>query len=136
MLLFVSENLGSVIPESAYSSGTDQLNEGILWHPRLHQATGEASAPCHTSSDSPGLAVQAKRPSLDGGLPAATPKKALAITMTKQMLYGKETPLVGVGLVYKPHHISTEPFNAAYMHLHVWHVASSHAESEDKLNSS
>ena len=52
------------------------------------------------------------------------------------MLYGEETPLVGVGLMYKPHYISTEPFCAAYMHLHVWHAASSSVESEDKLNSS
>ena len=66
---------------------------------------------------------------------AATPKKALAIAVTRQMLYREEAPLVGVGLVYKPHYISTEPFSAAYMHLHVWHMASSHAESEDKLTS-
>ena len=39
-------------------------------------------------------------------------------------------------LVYKPHYISTEPFCAAYMHLHVWHAAGSSVESEDKLNSS
>ena len=52
------------------------------------------------------------------------------------MLYGEETPLVGVGLVYKPHYISTEPFSATYMHLHVWHDAGSSVESEDKLNSS
>ena len=52
------------------------------------------------------------------------------------MLYGEETPLVGVGLVYKPHYISTEPFSAAYMHLHVWHAAGSSAESANKLSSS
>ena len=49
---------------------------------------------------------------------------------------GKRLPLVGVGLMYKPHYISTEPFSAAYMHLHVWHTAGSSVESEDKLNSS
>ena len=38
--------------------------------------------------------------------------------------------------MYKPHYISTEPFSAAYMHLHVWHAAGSSVESEDKLNSS
>ena len=43
---------------------------------------------------------------------------------------------MGVGLVYKPHYISTEPFSAVYMHLHVWHAAGSNVESEDKLNSS
>ena len=67
---------------------------------------------------------------------ATAPDKALVLAVTKQMLYGKETPLVGVGLVYKPHYISTEPFSAAYMHLHVWHDAGSSVESEDKLNSS
>ena len=77
-----------------------------------------------------------KGPHLMEASPAATPKKALAIAVTKWMLYGEETPLVGVELMYKSHYISTEPFSATYMHLHVWHVAGSHAESEDKLNSS
>ena len=67
---------------------------------------------------------------------ATAPDKALVLAVTKRMLYGEETLLVGVGLVYKPHYISTEPFSAAYMHLHVWHAAGSSVESEDKLNSS
>ena len=67
---------------------------------------------------------------------AAAPDKALALAVTKWMLYGEEPPLVGVGLVYKPHYISTEPFSAAYMHLHVWHAAGSNMESEDRLNAS
>ena len=67
---------------------------------------------------------------------AAAPDKALVLAVTKQMLYGEEMPLVGVGLVYKLHYISTELFSAAYMHLHVWHAAGSSVESEDKLNSS
>ena len=67
---------------------------------------------------------------------ATAPDKALVLAVTKRMLYGKEIPLVGVGLVYKPHYISTEPFSVAYMHLHVWHAAGSSVESEDKLNSS
>ena len=67
---------------------------------------------------------------------AAAPDKALVLAVTKQMLYGEETPLVGVGLVYKPHYISADPFCATYMHLHVWHAAGSSVESEDKLNSS
>ena len=65
---------------------------------------------------------------------AAVPDKALVLVVTKRMLYGEETPLVGVGLMYKPHYISTEPFCAAYMHLHVWHAAGSSVESADKLN--
>ena len=67
---------------------------------------------------------------------AAAPDKALVLAVTKWMLYGEETPLVGVGLMYKLHYISTEPFSAAYMHLDVWHAAGSSVESEDKLNSS
>ena len=75
-----------------------------------------------------------KGPHLVEASGAATPKKAIAVT--RQMLYGDEAPLVGVGLVYKPHYISTEPFSAAYMHLHVWHMAGSQVELEDKLTSS
>ena len=77
-----------------------------------------------------------KGPHLVEASGAATPEKALAIAVTRQMFYGEEAPLVGVGLVYKPHYIPTEPFSAAYMHLHIWHMASSQAESEDKLTSS
>ena len=79
---------------------------------------------------------QLKGPHLVEASQAATPTKALAIAVTRQMLYGDEAPLVGVELVYKPHYISTEPFSTAYMHLHVWHMAGSQAESEDKLVSS
>ena len=67
---------------------------------------------------------------------ATVPDKALVLAVTKWMLYGEETPLVGVGLMYKPHYISTEPFCTAYMHLHVWHAAGSSVESADKLSSS
>ena len=48
----------------------------------------------------------------------------------------EKTPLVGVGLVYKPHNLSTEPFSIAYMHLHVWHAAASYRESANRLSSS
>ena len=64
---------------------------------------------------------------------AAAPDKALVLAVTKRMLYGEETSLVGVGLMYKPHYISTELFSAAYMHLHVWHAAGSSVESESCL---
>ena len=52
------------------------------------------------------------------------------------MLYENETPLVGVGLVYKPHYISMEPFSSTYMRLNEWHKAGSQTESEDKITSS
>ena len=38
--------------------------------------------------------------------------------------------------MYKPHYLSTEPFSAAYMHLHVWHAVASSVESANKLSSS
>ena len=75
-----------------------------------------------------------KGPYLVEASAAAVPDKALVLAVTKQMLYGEETPLVGVGLVYKPHYLSTEPFSATYMHLHVWHAAGSSVESADKLS--
>ena len=52
------------------------------------------------------------------------------------MLYLEDTPFVGVGLMYKPHYISTEPFSAAYMHLHVWHTVGSSVELANRLHSS
>ena len=66
-----------------------------------------------------------KGPTLVEASVAAVPDKALALAVTKRMLYGEKPPLVGVGLVYKPHYISMVPFSAAYMHLNVWHSASS-----------
>ena len=78
---------------------------------------------------------QPKGPNLVEASAATAPDRALVLAMTKRMLYGEETPLVGVGLVYKPHYISTEPFSAAYMHLHVWHAVGSSVESANKLSS-
>ena len=52
------------------------------------------------------------------------------------MLYGEDTPFMGVGLVYKPHYVSTEPFSATYMHLHVWHAVGSSMELANRLSSS
>ena len=65
-------------------------------------------------------------------LPYAASEKALVLAATRCMLYGEDPLYVGVGLVYKPHYISTESFCTAYMHLNVWHAAA----SEDKLDSS
>ena len=62
------------------------------------------------------------------------PYKALAIAVTKRTLYEEKPPLVGVGLVYKLHYISTVQFSAAYMHLNVWHSAASNKESENRLD--
>ena len=67
---------------------------------------------------------------------AAVPDRALVLAVTKRMLYSEETPLVRVGLMYKPHYLSTEPSSATYMHLHVWHAAGSGMESANRLSSS
>ena len=77
-----------------------------------------------------------KGPHLVEAAGGANPKRALAIAVMRRMLYENETPLVGVGLVYKPHYIPTEPFSSAYMHLNKWHKAGSQTESEDKITSS
>ena len=79
---------------------------------------------------------QPKGPNLVEASASATPDRALVLVVTKWMLYGEEATLVGVGLMYKPHYISMEPFSAAYMHLHVWHATGSSVESANKLSSS
>ena len=75
-----------------------------------------------------------KGPTLMEASVKGAPYKALAIAVTKRMLYEEKPPLVGVSLVYKPHYISTVPFSAAYMHLNVWHSAASNEESENQLD--
>ena len=75
-----------------------------------------------------------KGPTLVEASVATVPDRALALAVTKRMLYGEKPPLVGVGLVYKLHYISTVLFSAAYMHLNVWHSTGSNEESEDRLN--
>ena len=62
------------------------------------------------------------------------PEKALVLAITKCMLYEEDPLSMGVGLVYKPHYISTESFSTAYMHLNVWHAAASSEDSTDKLD--
>ena len=80
--------------------------------------------------------LKPKGPNLVEASAAAAPEKALVLAVTKHMLYGEDTLYVGVGLMYKPHYISTEPFSAAYMHLHAWHAAGSSADLANKLDSS
>ena len=77
-----------------------------------------------------------KGPNLVEASVAAAPEKALVLAVTKKMLYVEEPPLVGVGLMYKPHYVSTVPFSATYVQLNVWHSASSDKESGDKLTAS
>ena len=77
-----------------------------------------------------------KGPHLVEAPSGANPEKALAISVTKRMLYKNEAPLVGVGLMYKPHYISAESFSAAYMRLNEWHKVGSQSTSEDRIASS
>ena len=63
------------------------------------------------------------------------PEKALVLAVTKHMLYEEDPPSVGVGLVYKPHYVSTESFCHAFMHLSMWHTVASSEDSTDKLDS-
>ena len=77
-----------------------------------------------------------KGPNLVEASVAVVTDKALALAVTKRMLYEENPPLVGAGLMYKPHYISMVPFSAAYMWLNVWHSAGSNEESEDRLSAS
>ena len=77
-----------------------------------------------------------KGPNLVEATVAAAPEKVLVLAVTRCMLYGEDPPYVGVGLVYKPHYISTESFCIAYMHLNVWHAAASSEDLANKLDSS
>ena len=67
---------------------------------------------------------------------AAAPEMALVLAVSKNMLYVENPPLVGVGLMYKPHYVSPVLFSATYVQLNIWHSASSDKESEDKLTAS
>ena len=75
-----------------------------------------------------------KGPHLVKATMGEAPEKALVLAATKRTLYQEDPPYVGVGLVYKPHYISTESFCRAYMHLDMWHAAASSKDSTDKLD--
>ena len=65
---------------------------------------------------------------------SGAPEKALVLAATKCTLYQEDPLYVGVGLVYKPHYISTESFCRAYMHLDMWYAVASSKDSTDKLD--
>ena len=77
-----------------------------------------------------------KGPNLVEATVSGVPEKALVLAATKRTLYMEDLSSMGVGLVYKPHYVSTESFCRAYMHLNVWHAAASNEDSTDKLDSS
>ena len=66
-----------------------------------------------------------KGPNLVEAPVCSVPEKALVLAATKCTLYMEDLLSMGVGLVYKPHYVSTESFCRAYMHLNVWHAAAS-----------
>ena len=74
-------------------------------------------------------------PNLVEATTGGAPEKALVLAVTKCMLYEEDPPSMGVGLMYKPHYISTESFCSAFVHLSVWHAAASSEDSTDKLDS-
>ena len=80
--------------------------------------------------------MKPRGPHLEEATVSRAPEKALILAVTKCTLYVEDPPSVGVGLVYKPHYVSTESFCHAYMHLNVWHAAASNEDSTDKLDSS
>ena len=75
-----------------------------------------------------------KGPNLVEAPVCSAPEKALVLAATKCTLHMEDPPSMGVGLVYKPHYVSTESFCRAYMHLNVWHAAASDQDSTDKLD--
>ena len=75
-----------------------------------------------------------KGPNLVEAPVCSAPEKALVLAATKRTLYMEDPPSVGVGLVYKPHYVSTESFCRAYMHLNVWHAMASDQDFTDKLD--
>ena len=79
--------------------------------------------------------LKPRGPNLVEATVGTAPEKALVLAATKCMLYEEDPPSMGVGLMYKPHYISTESFCIAFMHLNVWHAAASDEDSTDKLDS-
>ena len=131
MLLFISESPGSAVPDSTNSHGTHQLDRGIPWCPSFTKPLEQLmfhTMPLQSLLD---WLSKPKGPTLMEASVKAAPYKALVIAVTKRTLYEEKPPLVGVGLVYKLHYISTVLFSAAYMHLNVWHSAASNEESEN-----
>ena len=76
-----------------------------------------------------------KGPNLVEATVCSAPEKALVLAATKHTLYMEDLLSMGVGLVYKPHYVSTESFCCAYMHLNVWHAVASDKDLTDKLDS-
>ena len=74
-------------------------------------------------------------PNLAEATVGGAPEKALVLAVTKRTLYEEDPPSVGVGLMYKPHYVSTESFCSAFMCLSMWHTAASSEDSTDNLDS-
>ena len=96
LFFFISESLGSAVPDSTNSPGTHQSDRGVLWHPRLHKPLEQLVL--HTVSLQSLLdwLFKPKGPTLVEASVAVVPDKALAIAVTKRMLY-EEKPSSGSG---------------------------------------
>ena len=79
--------------------------------------------------------LKTRDPNLVEATMGGLPEKALVLAVTKRTLYEEDPPSMGVGLMYKPHYVSTESFCSAFMHLSMWHTAASSEDSTDKLDS-
>ena len=79
--------------------------------------------------------LKTRDPNLVEATVGGAPEKALVLAATKRTLYEEDPPSVGVGLMYKPHYVSTESFCNAFMRLSMWHTAASSEDSTDKLDS-
>ena len=126
--------MGLAVPDSSKSHGTDnQLGVylGTLGLTKPLEQLMLHTIPLQSLLD---WLFEPQGPNLVETSATAAPYKALAIAVTKRMLYEEKSPWVGVGLVHKPYYISTVPFSVAYMHLNVWHSATSHKESEKQLD--
>ena len=130
MLSFISESLGPAVPDSPF---TERTYLGALGFTQPLEKLVLHAVPLQSLLD---WLSQPKGPNLVEASAAVVPDKALVLGMTKCMVYGEDTPFMGVGLMYKPHYISTEPFSATYMHLHVWHAVGSSVELANRLSSS
>ena len=136
MLLFISESLGSAHltpPTVLEQTGLTASYLGTLGFTKPLEQLMLHTVPLQSLLD---WLSKPKGPNLVEASGAAVPEKALVLAVTRKMLYEEQPHLVGVGLMYKPHYLSSVLFSMAYMQLNVWHYAGSNEESEDKLTAS
>ena len=105
ILLFISEGLRSAVFAATYKMEESSSTKAYFGALAFTKPLGETGTPDVVPSCSPHWLSKPKGPHLVEATGRANPERALAIAVTRRMLYENETPLVGVGLVYKPHYI-------------------------------